>query len=113
MAFRSRTPPNAVPPRSRSEEISEPTAGLPGRRKAAQDTRRHTHQKREEQQARVDARVQSVRRRVARQERDQSPHGKRGQRDSEQSPGKREQDAVGKKLPADPPARSAQAPAVC
>ena len=52
--------------------------------------------------------VQGVRRRVARQERDERPHRKRGEQHSERSTSKREQDAVGEKLPADPPARSAQ-----
>ena len=113
MAFRSRTPPNAGAASLPERGDQRPAAGLQGRRKAAQDTRGHTHQEREKQQARVDGRLQGVRRGVARQECDQSPHGKRGQRRPERSTRKREQDAIGKKLPADPPARSAQAPTVC
>ena len=50
----------------------------------------------------------AVRGGVARQERDQRPHGKRRERHAEQSTGQREQDAVGEKLPSDPPARRAQ-----
>ena len=108
ITFRSRTPPNAVPPRSRSDDTKRTPPCLPGRSQAAQNARRHTCDKREKQETRVDARVQSGGGRSLGKERDKSSHGKRSRCDPEQSPGKRDQQAVGKKLPPKPPARSAQ-----
>jgi hypothetical protein len=78
------------------------------RGKAAQDTRRDAHAKCKEQQSRVDVGAQSVGSSVTWQERDERPHGGGRQRHPERSAGKGQKNAIGQKLPPDPPARSAQ-----
>ena len=101
MALRSRTPPNAGAAALPERGDQRFAAGMQGGREAAEEARGHTDQEREKQQARIDGRLQRVRRRVAGQERDQSPHGERGQSNAERSACEREQHAVGEKLASD------------
>ena len=114
ITFRSRTPPNAVPPRSRSDDTSESSPCLPGRRETAQNPRCHTCDKREEQETQIHARVQGVRRAVsARKERDESPHRKRSRRRPKQSP-QQARSAGSRQEAAAPAARATRpAPALC
>jgi hypothetical protein len=81
---------------------------LQGWRKAGEQTCGYADQECEKQQARVNDGLDGVRCNITRQECDESSHGERGQHDAEQSTSKREKDAVGEKLPTDPPSRRAQ-----
>ena len=108
MAFRRRTPPNAVPPAPASEEISDlrPAcrAGAKPLKTPAATLTRNANSNRRESTAdcRAFAAVSRGRNAI------RALHGKRGEHTPERSAGKRDKEAVGKKLPADPPARSAQ-----
>src|SRR5437868_11001096 len=81
---------------------------MPGRRETAQKASRNTCEKRKEQETRVDARAQRGGRGARGKERDESSHGNGSHCDSEQSPSERDQQALGKKLPCQSPARSAE-----
>ena len=63
---------------------------MQGRRKAGEYTRGHTDEEREEQQARIDGRLQSVRGGITRQKCNERSHGKRGEHNPEQSTHKRD-----------------------
>jgi hypothetical protein len=88
--------------------MSDPRPACRAGAKPVTHTGSRADQEREKQQPRIDGGLEGVRRRVARQECNEPPHGERGQHHPERSTRQREKDAVGKKLASDAPARSSQ-----
>ena len=104
MALRRASPPEGVPPRSRSEESSEFAPGLQRRCGAGEETAGNAYHEGKKQQPRIDISVQASCSRVLGQECDERPYGNRRDHYAEQSTSKCEKHAVGKKLPSNSPA---------
>ena len=110
ITFRSRTPPNAVPPRSRSDDTSERRPACQAGARPLKTPAATLAPKREEQQsASRRPRAKRVARGASRGRNAIRVRTASGAATApEQSTGKRDQQAVGKKLPSESPARSAQ-----